>query len=212
MFPMLQNIKKYYWECVCCSFKSSYDAANNMFGAALVGLAMISHGLLHFMSGESPSAQAVNGTLTVVIYTIGVWLLIFVLRMIFVSPYLVWERAKEQTANATAERAVIQNTLNDRDGKQQTRTQLGLFLSEGGKLQTACNNVAEPPPLTEADAWALEVESFLKSLDESLVSRFCSAAAAGVGYSSIKSETHGKLWSGLRIRCFNLNEFIKEYR
>jgi hypothetical protein len=75
--------------------KSSWTAANGIEGAAIVGVITMWRGNISIISGSGPSIEAVNWALSFILYAAASFVLLFLIRIIFVSPFLIWKVERE---------------------------------------------------------------------------------------------------------------------
>jgi hypothetical protein len=101
----------YIRRCSARSFKASWGAANNVVGAVLVTMAMILYGSIHFMGGDSLTAQAVNAGASIAIYTACALVIIFIFRTIFMAPYQLWLDGGYRPGKSAAEIMAIVDML-----------------------------------------------------------------------------------------------------
>jgi hypothetical protein len=78
------------------AFKPSWGAVNNLCAAVLGGIFTNFHGPMVLSRGNTFSDQAINSTVTLIIYAIGAWIALFLLRSILISPYLLWAMKQDK--------------------------------------------------------------------------------------------------------------------
>ncbi|MFC2022389.1 hypothetical protein ACFLTR_04195 [Chloroflexota bacterium] len=123
---------------------------------------------------------------------------------LLLAPYWIYKDVNEKYDE-------LKGQLGDKDKKRETREKLGEFMVEGQELKAKCGNEKEPPPNDEADEWADKVEHYLADeLDDSFISRFRNSAGVPMAANSISSIPHRNLWSGIRIRLYQLEKFIEQ--
>ena len=120
------------------------------------------------------------------------------------------EDAKE-TSKLRTEVQELKAQLDPRQHRKQIREALGAFLAEGIQLRDQCTNENQPPPNAAADDWAARTQEYLRAnLGTEYIPRFRDHSGLPTRYSSIASEAHVRLWSGLMTRTARLQEFIRE--
>jgi hypothetical protein len=87
---LLPNVFRYTQSLVEESIRSSWVAANGLFGAGLAGAAMIWHGVLPLFSTDLTSVP--NWVMSFVIYAIGSWIVLFVSTFLLIAPYRSWQK------------------------------------------------------------------------------------------------------------------------
>ena len=198
---LLSYLKK----CACLSFKSSWETANNLGGAVFVGIAFIAYDKIYFFKEIGTLQKIYNSTLTLVIYTVTAWVLIFLIKTILFSPFLLWKKDQEKIFE-------LNKLLDDRTKKREIKLNLARFLEDGQRIISQCSDENNPPPETEANSWANSVEKyFTDEMDDSYISRFRNGAGLPMTANSIASMPHRNLWAGIWIRIARLQEFIKEH-
>jgi hypothetical protein len=85
----LPNLLRYIRGLIEESIKSSWGAANGLFGAVLAGAAMIWRGVLPIVSTDVTHSVS-NWVLSFAIYAVGSWSVLFIGSMVFVAPYRLW--------------------------------------------------------------------------------------------------------------------------
>jgi hypothetical protein len=90
--PRMIKIRNYLWQCACVAFKSSWAGATGLIGTILGGLATTLLGSIHFINDATQIGKALNGAITTAIYAVGAWLIIFIIRTLFVSPFELWNK------------------------------------------------------------------------------------------------------------------------
>jgi len=99
----------------------------------------------------------------------------------------------------------------ERLARRQIREQLAAFVQEGMELRRLCANEGVPPPIQQADEWAMRTEAFLRDkLDESYVARFRNSSGLPLTANSISSIPHRNLWGAIYTRLARLNQFLEE--
>lgn len=101
------------------SLPASWESANNLCGAVFVGAAMILAGVIHFFDGDGGWRAIANASITLIIYTMAAWGVIFAFRFLFISPYKLWREEglkneaenKEKSANQTNFKAQIESVI-----------------------------------------------------------------------------------------------------
>jgi hypothetical protein len=207
---LLPNVFRYTQSLVEESIRSSWVAANGLFGAVLAGAAMIWRGVLPLVSTDLTSVW--NWVLSFAIYAVGSWAVLFVASFILIAPYRSWQKV---TLAAAAERGrvdALKAQIEQSNNRKSKRVGLADLLNDGEVLMSRCMDQSSSPQI-DADSWAGKAETFLKSyLDDSYVKRFRNGANImqsipnGMPFTS----PNYNLWSGLRIRVIRLDEFIKE--
>ena len=101
---MLEKIRNYCSYCSQCTgkaFWSSWDSANNAAGTVIGGgIALLVP--LPIISGVSDTIKWENSAISLVVYTIGAWIILLILRAIFVSPYRLWKEADDKVKDLEA--------------------------------------------------------------------------------------------------------------
>ena len=98
----------------------------------------------------------------------------------------------------------------DSERRRQVRDALGEFLQRGTALMSECKDYEKPPPEEAAEEWFTKLIGYLESeLGTAYVARVNDGGSAPVGYMSQHVE-HDKLYNGIRVRVFHLQEFLKE--
>jgi hypothetical protein len=92
-------LKAYLKESLTVAARSSWRAANGLFGAAIAGAALIWPGVQKFASRADWWADAANWLFSFAIYAVVAWIILFMLQLIFVAPFHLWriERSKNAT-------------------------------------------------------------------------------------------------------------------
>jgi hypothetical protein len=72
------------------ALRPSFAATNGVAGAALAGAMMIWRGVLPIMAAADAWAPVVNWTATFILYAAISWIILFILEMIFISPFRLW--------------------------------------------------------------------------------------------------------------------------
>jgi len=204
------NVFRYTQSLVEESIRSSWIAANGLFGAVLAGAAMIWRGVLPLVSTDLTSVS--NWALSFVIYAVGSWIVLFVASFVLIAPYRSWQKV---TLAAAAERGrfdALKAQIEQSNNRKSKREGLAQFLHDGQVLMGRCADQSSSPQI-DADSWAGKVETFLKSyLDDSYVIRFRDGAniMQSIPDGMTFTSPNYNLWRGLRVRVVRLNEFIKE--
>lgn len=98
----------------------------------------------------------------------------------------------------------------DSERRKLVRDALGGFLQRGTALMTECKDYKNPPPEEAAEEWFTKLIGYLESeLGSAYVARVNDGGSAPVGYMTQHVE-HDKIYNGIRVRVFHLQEFLKE--
>lgn len=109
--------------------------------------------------------------------------------------------------------SALETQLYDKARRRAVREALGEFMEEGNQLRAQCTHENEPPPNEKTDDWAARAEACLREhLGDSYVFRFRSSAGLPIAGTSISSQLHRELWSGIHIRVARLDQFIAELK
>jgi hypothetical protein len=121
-----------------------------------------------------------------------------------VAAYFVWREKDKELEEANQKLAAKQQ-------RRAVRDQLGAFLAAGSQFMQACRNEEAPPPESDANAWAGEVQAFLaEHFGQSYVARLHNGQGLLPIDPGIKSANHRAMWHGLRIRVIRLEQFLAE--
>jgi hypothetical protein len=112
---MSGDVRRYIGECAKRSFWTSWDSANNLAGAILVGLAMSIHGAMHVFSGATALAKYANDTLSLVIYTVIAWIFLLLLRAVSVAPYSLWKEQRSRISALQNDTAALRDSNSHAD-------------------------------------------------------------------------------------------------
>ncbi len=94
---MVKNFKSYLLyigNCAAKSYVCAWDSANSLTGAVIFAVFMQMNGTLNIIEGTSKISEWGNNTLSLIIYTVGAWLILLILRMIFWAPYSLYRESK----------------------------------------------------------------------------------------------------------------------
>jgi TRAP-type C4-dicarboxylate transport system permease small subunit len=97
-------LRAYLKESLTVAARSSWRAANGLFGAAIAGAALIWPGVQNFTSRTNWWADAANWLLSFAIYALVAWIILFILQLIFVAPFQLWRSERNLEARLPAER------------------------------------------------------------------------------------------------------------
>lgn len=140
------------------------------------------------------------GVLGVITASIIAFLVMFLWHLVELPAVI---HAEEETARVELEKQT--DTANLRSKKQDM---LGQFLARGTALMHAASDRDTPPPTDDANKWYGELVEYLRSdFGPAYVARVNDGASAPVGYSG---GANSELRNGVRIRLFQLQEFLKE--
>lgn len=171
-------------------------------------VALMSGGIVTVMMGVSERVIGRNVPLNAY--------LIVILLFVILACYLAWrdERNASLTKQAESEKVIaeLHGQLDERARQKEIREALGRFLGQGKKLQKMCSAEVDPPPSSEVQDWANEVGQWLwDNLGQGYTHRFDSAGQfASMEFLGFKSEVHKRLYTAVRIRVANLEQFIGE--
>ena len=94
---------------------------------------------------------------------------------------------------------------------QTAKERLADLLLDGQSLLRRVSDEKLPALVEDVDKWSDEAEAFLRgSLGAPYVVRFRDASGLPPGYTSLISEVHVRLQSGIRVRNTRLQQFLSE--
>lgn len=197
---MVFNFIRYFKDSVLLAWEDSLNNALNWSG--IIGIGVM--GAYYQTTGK----KMVLGDDWISIVTVGLesaavaWVVIFIFRLVFVSPYKLWKEAREKIDQMTPFKT-----------SKEIRIKLGAFLEEGGNIIDACFNESDPAPIAKAEAWDATVSSYLReALDESYVNRFGNSSGIPMTTCSLHLPDHRNIYGQLYTRLARLQEFIAEFR
>lgn len=113
-------------------------------------------------------------------------------------------------AESEAERLSIVAMLKTQQQKAQLRDEIGELMLHGAMLKRECADETRPEPEAEANQWLAGVIEYLqKNMGVSYVARVNDGSAVPIGLTSL-SGNRAALDSGLRIRLYHLDQFLRE--
>jgi hypothetical protein len=98
-------LEAYLKESLTIAARSSWRAANGLFGAAIAGAALIWPGVQQFILRADWWTDAANWLCSFATYAVVAWIILFILQLIFVAPFQLWrnERSKNATVKADSQ-------------------------------------------------------------------------------------------------------------
>jgi hypothetical protein len=185
------------------SIRSSWVAANGLFGAALAGAAMIWPGVLPLVSTDLTSVS--NWILSFAIYSIGSWIVLFMASLILIAPYRSWQKATQRGNAEYAARLNVEAQLDTKDKKLRVKAVIGRYIDVGNKILGSCvgNNGNDLRMKEPAEAWVTETQRFVSA---AFGSGEATLLLNDVGYTFYSSGGLVGNWVNGRIR--RLNELI----
>lgn len=143
------------------SIRSSWVAANGLFGAALAGAAMIWRGILPLVSTDLTSVS--NWVLSFVIYAIGSWIVLFIASLILIAPYRSWQKATQRGNAEHAARLNAEAQLDIKDKKRHVKAVIGRYIDAGNKIIGSCggSNGNDLHMKEPAEVWVTDTHRFV---------------------------------------------------
>ena len=133
------------------------------------------------------------------------------LALVVVFAWSLFKLPAMMDAEAEAARKILEDERVTEEQRRLKREMLGEFLDRGLKLMTSAQNYDLPPCVDEGNKWLNElIEHLETNMGRSYVARVNDGSSAPVGYSSSTNQEHNKLYNGVRIRVFHIQEFLKE--
>jgi hypothetical protein len=199
---MLQTILRYICLCLTGAFPRSFRDALNL--ASIFGAGAIA-AILHYRGEEMIFPAGPWGVVvSAIVYTVAAWIILFVGRAIFISPFQLWNAEREA-------RIIAEIKANNREERKNIRETIAAFMSEGKSLMSQCFKDNVPPPTYETNKWIGSVEEYLiKALDKSYIERMHTAAGITLTLVQPDSSEHKHIWQVLYTRVCRLQEFVKE--
>jgi hypothetical protein len=113
------------------------------------------------------------------------------------------------------ENAALRATMDDSSGRRLVKKRLGEYLSACNDLVALVADTQKPVPTERLDRWIGELERYLGDVDESYVTR--SRSGSGLSIGGYRSDTpfspeRLRAFTGLRVRCARLEQFIAELK
>jgi hypothetical protein len=100
---MLKEIGSYLHQCGSSAFRDSWNMASGFIGAVLAGLLLIRFGTIQFFSEMNSQTKSLNALGSFVLYSIAVWLLILLIRFLFISPFQLHHKLRSENERLRAD-------------------------------------------------------------------------------------------------------------
>ena len=114
-------------------------------------------------------------------------------------------------AEAEEERKKLADQQETTEKRRRKQDRLDGFLARGNALMIAALDYAQPPPANEAKEWLGELIEYLEAeFGAAYVARVNDGGTAPVGYCDPAHAENHKIYDGIRVRVYHLQEFLKE--
>ncbi|MGB8900160.1 MAG: hypothetical protein WCC90_13400, partial [Methylocella sp.] len=116
------------------AFKSSWELANGLFGAALGGGIMIWRGALQIINSQSHAAESENWVLSFLLYSGVAWAILLVFRFIFISPFELWRNTHNEVARLRKENAELEVKVDGKESRRDRADIVATIIKEGNLI------------------------------------------------------------------------------
>jgi len=122
-------------------------------------------GILPIIQGDTELIKWENGTLSLVIYTIGAWIILFILRVLFVASFSLYRECQDKITE-------LQDKLHNRKARQAALDKLWELRKSGTELRNRANAVNSQetwrPWHAQYDTWRADILREMKAISINL--------------------------------------------